>query len=178
MMAPSLDPAILLLAYESTEEPGGQNLLAPEIAALAAAAGSRLYCPFQPSSGLRRACAKLGVEIVDEVLSGGAPTADALYLGTPTIVGDAPLFGTPTGPYPTEGWTKAAERRLVRRYVEACAAEPCYRRIITGLGTGDISVEERQQDMGGATLVCLKRFPGFADYVLVRDLPPMLKENR
>ena len=42
--------------------------------------------------------------------------------------------------------------------------------MVTGLGSGDISVDERLEDMGGGTVVSYKHFGLFEDWVLCRTL--------
>jgi hypothetical protein len=92
--------------------------------------------------------------------------ARAVYLGTPTILDDEPLFEVDPG----ERWTKARERIYLRRVV-AEAERLGYQRIVTGLGSGDITVGERKADMGdGARVVCVKHFDTFSDWVLVREI--------
>lgn len=91
----------------------------------------------------------------------------ALYFGTPTIVDNKALFPEDGMGHP---WTKEAERQCVRRMVNEAETNG-YRRIISGLGSGDISPEERLEDMGpGARIVCVKYFDDFTDWVMVRDL--------
>lgn len=94
---------------------------------------------------------------------------DGLYFGTPTIVNNEPLFPTSVRPFVDRMWTASYERATVRAIVThatLCGAT-C---IVSGLGSGDISVEQRQMDMGGwdVQIACIKAFRGFTDYVLVR----------
>lgn len=91
------------------------------------------------------------------------PEAEVVYFGTPTIVGGKALFPS------SEDWTKEKEREVVRIIVERCAGRGYYR-IISGLGSGDISLEERLNDMGGGKVVAVKYFDGFTDWVIVRNL--------
>lgn len=93
---------------------------------------------------------------------------EVVYMGTPTIVDDKPLFDVPMA----YAWNKRTERIVVRQMVENARAMR-YRRLITGLGSGDISVEERISDMGGsdvAQVVAYKRFSNFEDWVICRNL--------
>ena len=98
----------------------------------------------------------------------------AVYFGTPTIVDGKALFPAQlkveAHKIGTVGkWDKDTERNVVRAIVDE-AERFDYRIIISGLGTGDISVEERLDDMGGGRVVCFKHFAGFTDHVLVREL--------
>jgi len=142
---------------------GGQELILFEILAL-------LY----PYQGINLPCDKVstlhgylleqGKKIVFDYFESTQP--QALYMGTPTIVEDRPLF-----PYPdAERWTKEFEREFVRSQISR-ADEVGYGLVVTGLGSGDISVEERIEDMGaGTVVVCKKEFQGFTDWVLARRL--------
>lgn len=95
---------------------------------------------------------------------------DAVYFGTPTIVNDKLLFACPESWWAPEfPWTKNNERQFVKDLCDNMELIGC-RRIVSGLGSGDISVEERLEDMGGGRVVCFKDFGEFQDWVLVRDL--------
>lgn len=89
---------------------------------------------------------------------------DAVYIGTPTIVGNGPLFPVPQSARHIT-WTKESERDEVRRIV-ACAIERGAKVIVSGLRTGDIEIPDRLDDMGGGSIVCEKVFEQFAEYVL------------
>jgi hypothetical protein len=92
------------------------------------------------------------------------PDLDVMYFGTPTIVNDKPLF---------DGWglswTKDSERRFVENICHQ-AEKRKYKKIISGLGSGDISVEERIEDMGGGKVIAYKDFGDFQDWVIERIL--------
>ena len=97
---------------------------------------------------------------------------DTIYLGTPTIVNDSILFPDSIKDVKKCDieWNKANEREFVKNICTKCEKEK-YRTIVTGLGQGDISIEERMEDMGANTeIVCFKQFDGFYDFVLKRKL--------
>lgn len=160
---------------------GGQELIAHEIAGcFARCLGVALpYCSasLAMDDALASALSRLGLTVrigSDARPKGGQlpSECDGLYLGTPTIVDDAPLFGPPDAP-PLSGthWTKQAERRTVRGYC-AAAREAGYRIIVTGLGSGEVTLEERVADMGDGTVVAAyKHFGHFEDWVLVWENP-------
>lgn len=108
-------------------------------------------------------------------MEGLPDNATALYFGTPTIVDDKPLF--PAQVSVTEGaavgtvgkWDKETERNVVRALIQD-AEHFDYRIIISGLGSGDISLSERIADMGGGKLVAYKNFGPFEDWLIVREL--------
>ncbi len=96
--------------------------------------------------------------------------ADAIYWGTPTVVDNKALFpDCLVASDSAEKWTKDFERFSSRnwtKYAEMYGLSV----IVTGMGTGDISVKERLQDMGGGHVVSHKIFDGFEDWVLMRKL--------
>lgn len=95
-----------------------------------------------------------------------------VYLGTPTIVDGKALFLSPSyaGGRSIRAWDAETERHVMRTICDAVAHRG-YKRIVTGLGSGDISVEERKEDMGeGAKVVAFKDFGDFQDWVLVREI--------
>lgn len=161
---------------EAVKETGGQELILADIMACLHDCDS-IWLPFDCPS-LAAECENQGIETKH-----GQPTRlygagcgeyraefDAIYWGTPTIVNNEALFvhSLPSGDN-AQRWTKSWERatsRELRRFAEECGAK----RIITGLGTGDISVVERLVDMGGGHVVSYKNFGEFEDWVLVRDL--------
>lgn len=154
-----------------SEVPGGQELILYEILANLFDLNS-IYLPFFSSgtlfSYLRKRlmimhviCGHVREPVVPEI----PKYTDALYFGTPTIVNDRPLFWEGV----SNEWTKEKEREFVRTICDR-AYSFGYRRIISGLGSGDISPEERLQDMGGGKIVCYKDFGSFQDWVLRRDL--------
>lgn len=147
---------------------GGQELILGEVvgALLARPSPEKIWLPF-PAYALMAALTSFGIEIVtgDEPLN-----FDAVYFGTPTIVNDRRLFQGPAAPdAPAGGWTKQSERETVQAIV-AWAAKRNAKRIVSGLGSGDITLDERLQDMGGGTLAAYKDFGNFEDWVLRRDM--------
>lgn len=148
---------------------GGQELLLPEIVALLPD-HEVIWIPFA------KACKTLIAELAERghIICTTPWSAipqqhcDAVYFGTPTIVDNKALFPE-SAPIPASRWNKALERIVVRDLVFIAQDIGC-QRIISGLGSGDISVEERLEDMGGGTVVTMKRFEDFTDWVLARDL--------
>ena len=96
------------------------------------------------------------------------PECDAFYFGTPTIVKDTPLF--------PETADKIINKKLEREVVTYLCSDDILertgaRRIVCGLGSGDISVEERLADVGkGAKVVVMKEFNDFTDWVIAREI--------
>lgn len=149
---------------------GGQRLILHEICALLAGRAP-IWIPFYCDGLLVNHLVKLGHKVIfEETHNVSKPPRffDAVYFGTPTLVDNTPLF--PESIIAPENWTKAHERDCVRtfvQYAESVGASI----IVSGLGSGDISVAERLEDMGdGATVCCFKCFDGFEDYVLARRL--------
>lgn len=155
--------------YSKNGRMGGQELILPEI--IAALDGvQKVYLPFLSSGTLAHELDRWGHQVWSQentphayerptpILKGGA-----MYFGTPTIVNGAPLFDE------VEEWTKEKERRVVRSLVESARCLG-YSRIVCGLGSGDISVEERTSDLGGGRVVAFKDFGDFQDWVLIRCL--------
>lgn len=146
---------------------GGQELLLPEIMASLNGCDS-VWIPFY-SSGTLVDCLLKSERAVyfdtDTPLLDCPKQVDALYFGTPTIVDDKPLFYDPQ----TIGWNKQKERETVRAFLQSATRNRC-KRIIAGLGSGDISLEERLEDMDGGSVVCFKRFDSFSDWLIVKDL--------
>lgn len=141
---------------------GGQELILPEILGLLVAQ-EIVWLPFPEQ------CVTLTLRLGVRWRT-SYEEASALYFGTPTIVDDKPLFQMPHGGKGDQiEWNKEAERKVVRSlcYVAESAGLRC---IISGLGSGDISVEERLEDMGGGEVVTMKKFDGFMDWVLCRKL--------
>lgn len=140
---------------------GGQELIYAEIAA-ALLGSTRIWFPFATSPKLLMALPEIkAVAVRTELVLGWPRGADAVYFGTPTIVDGRPLF-------PVAGkWDKAREREsasVICRLAELNSA-----RVVCGLGSGDVSLEERLEDMGeGARVICYKDFGEFQDWVLVR----------
>jgi len=65
---------------------------------------------------------------------------------------------------------KEIERQTVRKVVNL-ATKGKYRKIVCGLGSGDISLEERMEDLGeGGRVVCYKDFGDFQDWVIEKEI--------
>ena len=102
-----------------------------------------------------------------------APPRGVLYFGTPTIVDGAVLFPESVDE-PTK-WSVDYERATVRRLVKQ-ARDAGYRRIVCGLGSGDVQLRDRQEDLGAedTTIVAEKHFvlhgQTFTDWVIVKEL--------
>jgi len=145
---------------------GGQELILNEIKALLDGYDV-VWLPFPEGCVTLEGHLKAqGHKVIGNTLHVYEPPIDAVYLGTPTIVGGKPLFPDTAGAI----YTKKQERETVRRVVQL-AEEAGARRIVTGLGSGDISVRERKRDMGrGSRVEVVKHFDVFTDWVLVRDL--------
>jgi hypothetical protein len=166
----AMDPQLYVesLGLESLWEPdsGDQCLIMPDIAACFKDCNI-ISIPY-PCPTLAEHLEEAGKRIVAEM----QPWAEAVYWGTPTIVNNRPLFVKSVRP-PKRGqpepWTKEYERSMSIGYTYL-AEQWKYKTIVTGLGTGDISVEERLEDMGGGQVVSHKRFGEFEDWVLMRRL--------
>lgn len=155
-----IDPARYLSALGiAPAGQGGQELILGEIIGLSRP-GERFFIPFP------ELCPYLSAR----VQKGDWDTSSILYFGTPTIVDDRPLFPVPAhGESSRVTWTKKSERDMAR-YLCRLAQSMNYRLIISGLGSGDISTQERLEDMGGGEIVTFKKFDTFTDTVLVREL--------
>lgn len=149
---------------------GGQELILHEI--IGALYGcKRVFLPFAFHCGtLNDKLLSLKIRVISDfpctwldIVTNKRLKFDSVYFGTPTIVNDRSLFE------PDSGWTKKEERKFVKRLCSEVENRGC-RRIVSGLGSGDISVDERLEDMGGGRIVCFKDFGEFQDWVLVRDL--------
>lgn len=151
---------------------GGQELLLPELLSIILPVVKKgVWLPCCPEgSSLVQALHKQGVwvDLRYSRFPQEIPECDVVYLGTPTIVNDTPLFSdsVPSFDY---SWTKQSERWMVRS-VCGESERAGYKLIVTGLGSGDISVEERLADMGGGEVVCFKKFETFSDWILVREI--------
>ena len=149
----------------------GQSLILPEILALLHE-GESVWLPFFDAF-TAAVLDDLGHKVYG--MEGLPDEATALYFGTPTIVDDKPLFPalvsiSEQAAIGTVGkWDKQTERNVVRALIQD-AEHFEYRIIISGLGTGDISVSERLHDMGGGKVVAYKDFGPFEDWVLAREL--------
>lgn len=142
---------------------GGQELILADIMACLDDCNS-IYVPYNCPS-LEEQCAQQGIVLVAE-----DENFDAIYWGTPTIVQDKVLFPECLhDPSEASGWNVAVERYssvTLTRLAEKRLAK----RIITGLGSGDITPHMRLHDMGGGRIVSYKHFGHFEDWVIVRDL--------
>lgn len=148
--------------------PGGQELLLGEICGVFGGMGcKRVYLPY-PTTELVDRLETIGVLSGSVGINQSKVAVDGMYFGTPTIVNDKPLF-LPEGL--GQGWTKQTERETVRFLVSEAEESSTCRVIVSGLGSGDISPEERMSDMGkGSEIVAYKKFNGFEDWVIVRVL--------
>ncbi len=143
------------------DRPGGQELILLEVYACLE---WPVYFPLPELCDTLLAFVQAGSSqhVTDDISK-----AASVYMGTPTIVSGRPLF--PHGA--SADWSKADERAFVRGVVKSAEATSRCKRIVTGLGTGDVLPHERIEDMGGGSVVCSKSFGDFGDFVIVRDLP-------
>jgi hypothetical protein len=169
-----IDPTIfrqssgLLLPRE-----GGQELILHEICG-AFLGIERIWLPF-PTLTLQYHLDRLGHDLLlgyDFLQK--ATRMDGVYFGTPTIVDDRALFPLPQAERNWENemgalWCKQMERDTVRAICKH-ALKMGARRIVSGLGSGDISVAERLKDMGGGEIITYKKFDAFEDWILCRSL--------
>lgn len=155
---------------------GGCELLIPEIVSYLFGNVKKVYLPFKQTQTLPHVLEQWGIpckvgndNVRDPdrcyihkwqryIMDG----CEAIYFGTPTIVNDRPLFDGEV----SRDWNKQKERNYVRRLCQMCK-ESGMKYILSGLGTGDISQQERCDDMGGASLLTFKAFDEFDDYLLV-----------
>lgn len=173
-----LNPDLLRAALGLVDDhPGGQSLIWPEIIAALGPPRTKpavIWLPCGASPALLSALSRFGwLTIAEPELYRGV---EAMYLGTPTIVDGRPLFPE-SAPDFARRWSAEDERQFVRR---ACHAALLFaaRIIVTGLGSGDVSLAERLKDMGaGSHVVARKRFSTavpkcsrFDDWVLAREL--------
>jgi hypothetical protein len=149
------------------EVEGGQELLLWEI--IGALWGlKKIYIPFLSSATLAWHLKRMGFDVWIPISNTRIPDKvpegfEAVYFGTPTIVNDKPLF-------PESGWWNKNHERVYVRDLCREVKDKGYKRIVSGLGSGDISVDERLEDMGGGKIACFKDFGEFQDWVLVREL--------
>jgi hypothetical protein len=148
---------------DTVKELGGQELILADI--MACLDGCRsIYIPYNCPS-LEEACGEQGMHIAAE-----DENFDAVYWGTPTIVQDKVLFPECLAdPSHASGWNYSVERSCSQQLTKIAEFRTA-KRIITGLGTGDVTVADRQSDMGGGEVVSYKNFGAFEDWIIVRDL--------
>ncbi len=149
---------------------GGQELLLIELMSVLVSHGiQQIWLPFDCPS-LEKACKDSGIEKFDP----GTYVTEfdhrgAVYFGTPTIVDNKKLFDESA-----EGrWDKRRER-LAAQGICRTAAMMQARLILSGLGSGDISVEERIEDMrvaGGEEpkVIMMKDFGEFKDWIIATE---------
>jgi hypothetical protein len=151
---------------------GDQSLIMSEIVAcLKAHKCSNLWLPFS-IGGLASYARSCGITVRDKLRDVELIKqykVDSLYLGTPTIVANKKLFPDSA---PGE-WTKLRERKVMRGCC-ASAAEIGAQVIITGLGSGDITVKNRIADMtlpgwSEPRVICMKDFGEFTDWLLFTE---------
>lgn len=141
---------------------GGQELLLGEIVGAFVSKGcKRVWLPY-PTPSLSVALCKCGISQTHH-----KDEYDGVYFGTPTIVDNKPLFTEST--LEPDRWTKDYERKFVRNicneFSHSCKI------VVSGLGSGDISVEERIEDMGeGAKVIAFKMFEDFSDWVIAKEI--------
>lgn len=154
-------------------EEGGQELLLAEIISIFLENKIKIvWLPFNPHRMLKAELEKWHIKVLDDecrTIYFPDCAFDAVYFGTPTIVNNKPLF--PNGLYPADKWNKNNERWYARRIRNTAERTPQCKLIVSGLGSGDISVEERQIDMGSdAKVVCYKDFDTFQDWIIARRI--------
>ena len=148
---------------DSVKELGGQELILVDIMACLRGCET-IYIPYNCPS-LEEACGEQGIHMVTD-----EEPFDAIYWGTPTIVNNRALFiKCLDDPATAHKWTVDRERHC-STLLRALAEDRRAKRIITGLGSGDITLKMRLDDMGGGRVVSYKQFGPFQDWVLVRDL--------
>lgn len=162
---------------------GGQELIVLEIVGCLKGC-KRVWLPFAYNTTLLRVLFGMGIgtwhdtenpkgEMWNVSAADVPDDVDAVYFGTPTILHNEPLF--PETISDPQSWTKGAERRVVR-HITHVAEEVKLKRIVCGLGSGDISLGERYYDVGpNAHAVAMKRFVEsdgnqFVDFVITREL--------
>lgn len=166
----SIDAYMRVVGLGRTDQ-DGPVLLVPEIVATFHGC-RRVWVPFAASADLSAVLRRVGVEVVQgdarhgwhDIPSPG-PGIDGAYFGVPTVVSGAALFGA-------EGWTVERARAAARQVTTeafACGA----RVVVSGLGSGDISEEERRDDMRGSVdgpvkVVAYKDFGDFQDWVVAK----------
>jgi len=140
---------------------------------------SSVWLPFVESWMLARALNRIirFNDFLPEQMETTSVPADGLYFGTPTIVNDLPLFDQPgfVAGLRISEWNKDYERYVVK-HLAYYARKHGIKVVVCGLGSGDISVEERIEDMGfgvngeSAEVIAWKKFQGFQDWVIALRL--------
>lgn len=151
---------------EAEKRTGGQQLILPDIVACFAGCETiflPLHCPVLATALKARGF----------VLTEGMYGAQGVYWGTPTIVNNERLFppikNESYGPAYRSYWDLRTERQFSVKMSEM-AVHNRLKKIVTALGTGDISAEERLIHMGGGAVVSHKNFGHFEDWVLMRNI--------
>jgi hypothetical protein len=151
------------ISHDSTKK-GGQELILFEILSILSRF-KKIWVPFYSTGTLTKYLEEHNFIVSNSPHHLPAPVGyEALYFGTPTILNDRELFKDAG-----EGWNKELERKVVQTLVQE-SYRANYKMIVSGLGSGDISVEERLADMGGGRVACFKDFGTFQDWILVRRL--------
>ena len=148
---------------------GGQHLILYEVMALLAPF-DRIWLPFPVScKALRAALGMFGTHVSEGwQLDMPLPQCGAMYFGTPTIVDGQPLFVEDAGVIHTKDIERHTVRQLCSDYVVEASG---LQRIVCGLGLGDITVDERLDDVGkGAEVVTMKKFDEFTDWIIAREI--------
>lgn len=166
-----MDAAYFLQCLQiGIEKRGGQELILPEILSeIIPIVQKGVWVPFYSSGTLTHFLSKQTYVNNSFFLESiKAPKdCDVLYFGTPTIVGNKALFPEDAPNFCK--WTKNKEREIVRALCRQAEIKK-YALIVSGLGSGDISVKERLHDMGGGRIICYKNFDVFEDWVLSRRI--------
>jgi hypothetical protein len=151
-----MNPELWLKAAQTIQTDDSPALLLPEIAALLY--GKTVWLPYKESWQIN------GVRWIGDGAAIHSPAVgiDAVYFGVPTIVDNKALFGQPD--YTVE--RARLEARLVTQKAIECGAKL----IVSGLGSGDISVDDRIADMGTGMVVAYKKFDTFEDWIICRWL--------
>ncbi len=155
------------LAVLGLPEPkeGGQELILGEVVASLYPAQS-VWVPFEEQcQTLIQTLRRLDVAVVGTAETWAvAPSGlEAVYFGTPTIVDGRSLFPN------RRWWSKEMERQAVRTITRNARARG-YTLLVCGLGSGDIALDERLEDIDGGEVVATKQFDGFTDWVIRKEL--------
>lgn len=151
------------LDIEKTEE-GAQELIFAEIIGCLKDCNI-IWLPYGGKK-LNETLKKLGYTTIYKSILNKEEKIDALYFGTPTIVSNSILFeGQFNG-----NWTKAIERKVSRLLCKRAIKHGC-KCIVSGLGEGDISINERLSDIEkesklSTKIVSFKQFDNFIDIVI------------